>query len=54
MPTALRAERERLEHVGAAAKAAVDEHRNAVADLGDDFGQRFDASTAAVSVARPP
>ena len=42
MPTALRAERQRLEHVGAAADAAVDEHRNAVADLGHDFGQRLD------------
>jgi len=37
-----RAERQRLEHVGAAPHAAVDEHRNAIADFGDDFRQRFD------------
>src|SRR3984893_7143658 len=37
------AKREGLEHIRAAAKAAVDEDGNTVADFGHDFGQRLDS-----------
>ena len=42
MSTASRAERERFHDVRAAAKAAVDDHRDALADRVDDLRQRLD------------
>ena len=41
-PHSLGAKREGLENVGTAAKAAIDEHRDTVADLGHHLRQRLD------------
>ena len=47
-PHRVGAERQGLEDVGAAADAAVDEHRNASPYAGDDLGQRLDRRAEAV------
>src|SRR5215472_18435116 len=46
-----RPERERLEDVGAAADAAVDEHRDAALDGGHHLGQAIDAGAQRLFVA---
>ena len=43
-----RAERQRLDDVGAAAEARIDQHRDAAVDRLDDLGQRVDGRAAAV------
>src|SRR5436189_436645 len=48
---ALRAHRQRLDDVGAAAKTAVDQDRDATAHRLDDLGQRVDGGAAAVLAA---
>src|ERR1700694_6265764 len=49
---ALRAHRQRLGDVGAAAEAAVDQDRHPAAHRFDDFRQRVDGGTPAVFAAR--